>query len=98
MEPKLLTVSEAAQIKGVSRSAIYLAIAENRLPHRKMLGRLALREDQVLAWTPAPRRGRRKGTRLSVEAKARISQANKQHWTKRKEQSQKEQDQSERND
>jgi excisionase family DNA binding protein len=84
MKPKLLTVAQAAQLKGVSRTAIYNAILARRLPHRKVLGHLAVREADVLAWTPNPRSGRRKGARLSAEAKARISEANKQHWERRK--------------
>lgn len=83
-EPTLLTVAQAAQLKGVSRTALYDAIASGRLPHRKVLGHIAVVEKDVLAWTPTPRSGRRKGTRLSAEAKTRISQANKKHWARRK--------------
>ena len=84
MKAKLLTPAEAAQLKHVSRAAIYAAIAEGRLPHQRVLGRLAVREKDVLAWTPAPNSGRRKGTAMSQEAKARISQSQKRRWERRK--------------
>jgi excisionase family DNA binding protein len=86
MKSKLITVTEAAQLKGVTRSAIYAAIREGRLPHRQVLGRFAVREVDVVAWIPTPRAGRRKGTKLSEEAKARISQAQKNRWLKQKQQ------------
>lgn len=82
-EPKLITVAEAAQLKEVTRSAVYAAIRDERLPHRIVLGRLAVSETDVAAWTPTPRAGRRKGTHLSEEAKARISQSQKRRWAKR---------------
>lgn len=84
MTQKLLTAAEAAQLKGVSRAAIYSAIAEGRLPHQRVLGRLAVREADVLAWMPQPYSGRRKGTPMSPEAKARISEGQKRRWAKRK--------------
>jgi excisionase family DNA binding protein len=84
MNGKMVTPAEAAQLKGVSKTAIYNAIADGRLPHRRILGRLALRERDVLAWTPAPRAGRRKGTPMSIEAKARISEGQKRRWARRK--------------
>ncbi len=83
-QTKLLTAAEAAKLKGVSRAAIYAAIAPGRLPHERILGRLALREADVLAWTPMPHAGRRKGTPMSQEAKARISAGQKRRWQRRK--------------
>ena len=84
MKPKLLTAVQAAHLKGVSREAIYCAIRDGRLPHRKVLGKIAVREIDVLAWTPAPYAGRRKGSRLSEETRAKISAAQKRHWEQRK--------------
>lgn len=84
MKPKLLTVSEAAELKGVTRAAIYTAISEGRLRHQKVLGRLAVREADILAWTPAYHVGRRKGVKLSAEAKAKISEKQKRIWAERK--------------
>lgn len=83
MQPKLLTPVEVAQLKSVSREAVYAAIRDGRLPHRIVLGHIAVREADVSAWTPTPRAGRRKGTHLSEEAKARISQSQKRRWAKR---------------
>jgi len=85
MKAKLLTPAEAAALKQVSRAAIYAAIADGRLPHKRVLGRLALWEKDVIAWTPAPHSGRRKGIPMSQEAKARISQGQKNRWVQRKE-------------
>jgi excisionase family DNA binding protein len=85
MKAKLLTVTQAANLKSVTRSAIYSAIKEGRLPHRKVLGHFALCEADVLAWTPTPSTGRRKGTQMSEESKARISQAQKRRWAHRRE-------------
>lgn len=84
MKPKLLTAVEAAQIKGVTRSAIYAAISEGRLPHQIVLGRMAVTESDVLAWTPTPSTGRREGTRLSEETRAKIAASQKRRWAQRK--------------
>lgn len=84
MKPKLLTVPEAAALKGVTTAAIYTAISEGRLRHQKILGRIAVKEADVLAWTPIYHAGRRKGAKLSAEAKAKISEKQKQHWAKRR--------------
>jgi excisionase family DNA binding protein len=51
---KYITVTEAAALKGVSRSAIYLAVQDGRIPHTMMLGRIALKEKDVEAYTPIP--------------------------------------------
>jgi excisionase family DNA binding protein len=71
----LITVSEAAVRKGVSRWAIYKAIADGRLRSQKELGKVALREKDVDKWQPAPSRGRRSGSRLSEETKGKISRS-----------------------
>ncbi len=84
MKAKLLTVTQAANLKGVTRSAVYAAIKDGRLAHRLVLGHFAVREADVLAWTPAPYMGRRKGTKLSDESKDRISQAQKKRWAQRR--------------
>jgi len=84
MNTKLLTVAEAAKHKGVSRSAIYKAIEQGRLPSQRVLGRLALREDEVERWQPHVVTGWPKGRRVSDEAKAKISVSQKRRWADRK--------------
>ena len=82
---KLLTVSEAAQLKKVSRASVYSAIARQRLPHQRILGHLAVREADVLAWVPIGHKGGRpKGSPTSAEARARMSEAQKRRWAARK--------------
>lgn len=80
MKTKLLTVEEAAQLKKVSRATIYSAIAQGRLAHQRVLGKLAVREVDVMAWEPRPHAGRGKGNRMSEEAKSRISASQKKRW------------------
>jgi len=79
---QFLTPDEAAKLKGVSRTAIYSAIAQGRLSHTRVLGRLALREADVLAWTL--RRGRPKGISPSQETRARMAESQRRTWAKRK--------------
>ncbi len=87
MEPNLLTVSQAAARRGVSRAAVYSAIARGVLPHQHVLGHIALREADVLAWAPlGAKTGRRKGTPMSAEAKARIAAGQRRRWAQRKNQ------------
>lgn len=86
-DQQYLTPDEAARLKGVSRTTIYSAIADGRLPHTRMLGRLALRKADVLAWVPRRYTGRPKGIPASAETRERMSQAHKRWWAKRKEQS-----------
>jgi len=81
---KLFTPDEAARLKGVSRTAIYSAIADGRLAHTRVLGRLALREADVVAWTPRPHSGRPKGIPTTDETKTRMSEAQKRRWAARK--------------
>lgn len=84
MEKDLLTVHEAAKLKGVTQSAIYLAMAQGRLPCSRVLGRLVVTKRDVLTWRPTPHVGRRKGTPVSESVKARISQSQKRRWAQRK--------------
>jgi hypothetical protein len=55
-----------------------------RLTAQSVLGHLALREADVEAWRPKERKGRRKGTPMSDDAKARISASQKERWKRRK--------------
>jgi len=87
MQHKLLTVSQAAKLKGVSRTAVYAAIERGRLPHRRILGHVGLREADVLAWEPlGVKTGRPKGIPMSEAAKVRLSESQKRRWQQRKQQ------------
>ncbi|MBV9470685.1 MAG: helix-turn-helix domain-containing protein [Abitibacteriaceae bacterium] len=82
-----MTVAQAAKLKGVTRAAIYGAVARGRLPHKRILGHIALREADVLAWVPLGHKtGRAKGTPMSPEAKLRLSESQKKRWAQRKSQ------------
>ena len=88
LQDNLLSVSQAAELKGVSRAAIYSAIARGRLPHQRVLGHIGVRRADVLTWIPVGYKGGRpKGTPMSDGAKARLSESQKRRWAKRKEQS-----------
>jgi excisionase family DNA binding protein len=80
----LITVAEAAQLKGVSRTTIYNAIKDGRLKSQKILGHVALVRSEVERWQPSPQTGWPKGKRVSEEAKSKISQTQKQRWVTRK--------------
>jgi len=91
MTEDLLTVDEAAQLKGVTVAAIYSAIKENRLPCVRILNRIGLRQDDVQSWTPrsyagrpGAKSGRPKGIPMSLEAKSRIAESQRQRWAERK--------------
>ncbi len=84
MKLGLITVSEAAARKGVSRSAIYKAIDSGRLKGHRVLGKVALREKEVEAWHTSASAGRPKGNRLSQATKARISESQRNRWVERK--------------
>lgn len=91
MKEPLLTVDEAAQLKGVTSAAIYAAVKEARLPHTLILRRIGLREDDLRQWTPrsyggrpGAKSGRPPGTPMSEEAKERISKSQTSRWKMRK--------------
>ena len=73
-----------AELKGLSRSAIYKAIEDGRLKSRRVLGHVALSRTEVLKWQPSPTTGWPKGKSVSEEAKAKISESQKQRWKQRK--------------
>lgn len=79
-----ITVSEAAKLKEVSRSAIYAAMAEKRLPHTRLLGHLVLKNADVQSWKPQPHKGRPAGIAMSDAAKGRISQGQQKRWLLRR--------------
>ena len=80
MKEDLISVSEATKLKGVRRSAIYIAMREGRLPYVLVIGHYALDKNKVLAWSPQRYTGHQKGLPLKPETKARISAAQKKRW------------------
>lgn len=84
MAEDLVTVSEAARIKGVTRAVIYNAINRGDISARTVLGRRALRREDVDRWQPR-RAGRRRGVPLSEDTKAKIAEAQRARWRQRKE-------------
>lgn len=82
MKAKLLTISQAARQKGVSRNALYKAVADKRLKSSVVLGRLVIRESDLLVWKP--RQGQQAGQPRSAEVKARISASQKRRWAERR--------------
>ena len=49
---KLVSVSEAAREKGISREAIYQAVQEGRLRYRRVLGRIGIPRVSLDAYRP----------------------------------------------
>lgn len=86
MDDQFLSVSQVAQLKGVSRNAVYKAVSEKRLPSQQIVGHIALRVADVEAWNPRERTGRRQGVKFSEETKQRISESQRLRWQKRKQQ------------
>lgn len=83
MSAELLTVSEVARRKGVSRSAVYKALSQGRLRGQRVLDKLGVDAAEADCWVPHQSGGRRKGTPMSEEGKARISAGQKQRWARR---------------
>ena len=81
-----LTVTQSAELKGVSRNAIYEAIKHKQLAASTLLGKTVIYRKDLLAWQV--RQGRPPGA-LSKQHKARISAALKESWAERKKSSRK---------
>ena len=93
MEDGLLTVSEAARAKGVSRAALYAAVGAGRIPHLVVGGRIALRAVDLAAYAPTRyggrpgakgRGGRPEGRAMDARARANISEGQKRRWAGRR--------------
>ncbi len=84
MTDTIMTADEVARLKGVTRSAVYAAIAERRLPHVRILGRLAVRESDARSWQPVRSPGRPEGIPMSADARKRISSSQRRRWRERK--------------
>ena len=82
MKVELLTVQQAAQLRNVSRNAVYKAVTDGRLPCRRVLGHIGLRKTDVLAWDC--KNGRRRRQPMSAESRGKLSESQKQRWAKRK--------------
>lgn len=70
MPVNYLSVSDVTQRKGVTRSAVYQAIASGRLPSERIAGHIVLREKDVNGWEPLTaekRKGLRVGGRPTKE-------------------------------
>lgn len=86
MNPQYLSVTQVAELKKISRNAVYKAVSQGRLPATKIGGFVVIRVADVETWIPKVRTGRRKGVSVSEETKAKIAQAQRLRWQKRKEQ------------
>lgn len=84
MNDNYLSVNQVAQLKGVSRNAVYKAVSEGRLASVRIVG-VAIQRVDAEEWTPKSRTGRRKGISTPEEIKAKISEAQKARWLKLKE-------------
>lgn len=84
MNEDYLSVSQVAEIKGVSRNAVYKAVKEGRLICVRIVGRIAITRAEAQKWNAKARTGRRQGTPTSEEAKAKIAASQRMRWKKRK--------------
>lgn len=72
----LLTVSQAARVKGVTRTTIYNAIAAKRLRTTQVLGRIAIKESDLKASDVGEgKSGRPPGKPLSAQHRAALKAA-----------------------
>lgn len=85
MNDDYLSASQVAQIKGVSRNAVYKAIQEGRLASVRFVGVIGINKADVEVWTPKSRIGRLRGGRTTEEAKAKIAESQRKSWKQRKE-------------
>jgi excisionase family DNA binding protein len=80
----LLTVSQAARKKGVTRTTIYNAIASKRLKAFEVLGRTAIKESELMASdVGAGKSGPPPGKPLSAKHRAALRKAYQQRRSRR---------------
>ena len=84
MTNQYLSVTQVANQKQISRNAVYKAIREGRLPSTQIAGLVVVRVKDVEAWMPKSRTGRHSGSKSSEETKAKIAEAQRLRWQKRK--------------
>lgn len=58
MNDDYLSVSQVAQLKGVSRNAVYKAVREGRLFSVFLVGVIGVKREDAQAWSPKSRTGR----------------------------------------
>jgi hypothetical protein len=81
MLPQLLTVTEVARLKGLSRTAVYNAMNRGALPYTNLLGKRAVKASDAKKWRPTGKKtGRPKGIAVSSETKRKISEGQKERW------------------
>lgn len=84
MDQDILTPSQAAKLKKVSRTAIYNALADGRLRGVRVLGRIGIARHALKEWRPQARVGRSPGKPMSAESKRKLSETQKRRWATRK--------------
>lgn len=80
----ILTPAQAAKLKGVSRTAIYNALADGRLQGVRVLGRIGIARSALKAWQPQARVGRPQGRPMTEKQKSTIAEAQKKRWARLK--------------
>ena len=81
MKQKRLTISQAAKLCGVSRSAVYAAIERKTLRAQWDLGRLVVTEKDLEEWIANKGTG---GRKKGQKHRAKLSAARKADWARRK--------------
>ena len=84
MNDQYLSVTQVVNQKQVSRNAVYRAIQEGRLPSTQIAGLTVVKFQDAEAWQPKARTGRRSGIKSSDETKAKIAEAQRLRWQRRK--------------
>lgn len=59
IQPKFMTVAEAAEFLRLTPDALYTMVSERRVPYRKAGRRLLFERGELEAWTRPPERKRR---------------------------------------
>jgi hypothetical protein len=83
-QDEVLSVAKVARLKGVTRAAVYAAIAQRRLSSVRVLDRIAIRAAAAEAWQPVRGKGRPAGIPMSADARRRISLNQQRRWQRRK--------------
>ena len=84
MKDQYLSVTQVAEQKQVSRNAVYKAISQRRLSATEIAGFVVVRVQDAAAWQPKARTGRRSGSPMSDKTKARIADAQRLRWQRKK--------------